>query len=102
MRRYILGIDIFFAAVIGAGTVQVLKQVLRENDANEVSVAKHVMIPNGIAQALLPFVAGWMRDTLRVPLKYIIALSSLLIASAPFVATFIQGYGKSNTNHTFW
>ena len=90
-RRYILGIDIFFAAVIGAGTVQVLKQVLRENGAFEVSVATHVMIPNGIAQALLPFVAGWMRDTLRVPLKYIIALSSLLIASAPFVATFIGG-----------
>ena len=70
--------------------------MLRENGANNVSVAKHVMIPNGIAQALLPFVAGWMRDTLRVPLKYIIALSSLLIASAPFVATFIQGCGKVN------
>jgi hypothetical protein len=54
-------------------------QVLRENGAVNVSIATHVMIPNGICQAVLPFVAGWMRDSLHVPLKYIIALSSLFI-----------------------
>lgn len=50
---WLLAIDIFFAASIGAGTIQVLKLVLRDNGAMDVSIPLHVMIPNGVAQAFL-------------------------------------------------
>ena len=88
---WLLGIDVFFAAAIGAGTIQVLKLVLRDNNALDVSIPLHVMIPNGVAQAFLPLLAGYLRDNLKVPPKYIVAMSSLLIASAPFTATNIAG-----------
>lgn len=43
------------------------------------------------AEAFLPLVAGYMRDTLKVPPKYIVGISSLLIATAPFTAINIAG-----------
>jgi MFS family permease len=59
---WMLATDKFFSAVIGAGCSQVLLQVLLENDAVGVDIAKHVMIPNGLAQvsrALTAACWGW-------------------------------------------
>ena len=51
-----------------------------------VSIPFHILIPNGICQALLPFAAGYARDRGARP-AYILAFSSFLVASAPFVLT---------------
>jgi hypothetical protein len=87
---YIFGLDIFFAAAIGAGTAQVMRPALRENGATLVSLPYHIMVPNGICQAVLPFVSGWARDKGLKP-AYILAMSSFLVASAPFVLTMVGG-----------
>ena len=43
--------------------VATLTQVLRENGADDsVDIARHVMLPNGVAQATLPIVIGILRD----------------------------------------
>ena len=87
---YLLSIDKFFSAIIGAGCSQVLLQVLRENDAKGVDIASHVMLSNGIAQACLPVIIGFLRDK-GVPPKYLVSLSSYMVAIGPFAATRIQG-----------
>lgn len=46
--------------------VATLTQVLRENGADDsVDIARHVMLPNGVAQATLPIVIGILRDCVR-------------------------------------
>ena len=87
---YLLSIDKFFSAIIGAGCSQVLLQVLRENGAKDVDIASHVMLSNGIAQACLPIIIGFLRDK-GVPPKYLVSLSSYMVAIGPFAATRIQG-----------
>ena len=54
------------------------------------SIPFHILIPNGICQALLPFAAGYARDRGARP-AYILAFSSFLVASAPFVLTMTSG-----------
>ena len=53
---------------------QVFPALLRENGAEGVSIAMNVMIPNGITQAALPVIAGYMRDK-GVPLRYLMAFA---------------------------
>ena len=55
-----------------------------------VSIPFHILIPNGICQALLAFAAGYARDRGARP-AYILAFSSFLVASAPFVLTMTSG-----------
>eukprot|EP01047_Picozoa_sp_COSAG01_P026555 COSAG01_NODE_1715_length_9405_cov_5.798517_6_plen_78_part_00 len=50
------------------------------------------MLPNGIAQATLPLLVGLLRDR-GVPPRFPVALSSILIAAAPFTASHVQGPG---------
>ena len=64
--------------------------MLRENDAKDVDIASHVMLSNGIAQACLPIIIGFLRDK-GVPPKYLVSLSSYMVAIGPFAATRIQG-----------
>ena len=86
---YLLCVDIFFSAIIGAGCSQVFMQVLKENGAVGVDIARHVVVPQGMTQAALPLITGWLRDRGVRP-KYLVALSSFLVALAPFTATRVR------------
>ena len=86
---YLLCVDIFFSAIIGAGCSQVFMQVLKENGAVGVDIARHVVVPQGMTQATLPLITGWLRDRGVRP-KYLVALSSFLVALAPFTATRVR------------
>ena len=51
---YFLAFDNFSCAIIGAGCSQLLLLVLRENGAVGVDIARHIVIPNGVAQMIMP------------------------------------------------
>ena len=86
---YLLCVDKFFSAIIGAGCSQVFMQVLVENGAVGVDIARHVVVPQGMTQAALPLITGWLRDRGVRP-KYLVALSSFLVALAPLTATRVR------------
>ena len=86
---YLLCIDKFFAAIIGAGCSQVFFQVLQEHGAVGVDIATHVVMPQGLMQSCLPLITGWLRDRGVKP-KFLVAVSSFLVAVAPFTAVHVR------------
>ena len=85
---YLLAFDGFCGAIIGAGCSQVLLQSLADNGAVGVDIAFHVVYADGVAQMIQPVLAGWARDKGVKP-KYILGISSLFIASVPFLESAI-------------
>lgn len=81
VQLYVLMLNSLCSATIGGGVSQVFPALLRENGAEGVSIAMNVMIPNGITQAALPVIAGYMRDK-GVPLRYLMAFAQAMYCIA--------------------
>ena len=74
---YFLAFDNFSCAIIGAGCSQLLLLVLRENGAVGVDIARHIVIPNGVAQMIMPILV-------RPPADQPPAAVHLMVLSLPW------------------